>query len=76
MFLRDIVHDICLESASEIQVFKPDEITLVLCAVKNRFDIGQSGENRGNKAYCAYPRVINLFHGSQSSFNTDSLLQQ
>jgi hypothetical protein len=26
---------------------------LILCAVKNRFDIGQSGKNGGDKAYCA-----------------------
>lgn len=61
MFFRDVVQNNLLVAATEVQVFQPDQIALVLSTPDDGWQVGDAGEDGGDKAGGAHPASWNAF---------------
>ena len=66
IFAGDIIQDRLFEAAPKIEVFEPEQITLVLYPLKDGFKIRDAGEYRGYETDCTDPCVIYLLHSSDA----------
>ena len=69
IFSGDIIHDRLFEAASEIEVFEPEQIALILYPLKDGFKVRDAGEYRGYETDCTDSCVIYLLHSSDTPFN-------
>ena len=52
MFSGDIIHNRLFEAAPKIEVFKPEQIALILYPLKDGFKVRDTGEYRGYETDC------------------------
>ena len=69
MFSGDIIHNRLFEAAPKIEVFKPEQIALILYPLKDCFKIRDTGEYRGYETDCTDPCFIYLLHSSDTALN-------
>ena len=63
----DIIEDDGLERAAQVQIFQPDEIAVVFRAFDDGGNVGDAGENRGDKAGRPHPRIVERFHRGKAA---------
>ena len=66
--LLDIAENGGFVASPEVQVFQPNQLTVVSGAFYNGFYIGDAGENRGDKAGGADAGPVEGFHSGQTAF--------
>ena len=69
IFSGDIIHDRLFEAAPKIEVFKPEQIALILYPLKDRFKVRDTGKYRGYETDCTDPCFIYLLHSSDTTLN-------
>ena len=72
IFADDIIHNRLLEAAPKIEVFEPEQITLILYPLEDGFKVRDPGEYRGYETDCTDSCVIYLLHSSDTPFNARS----
>ena len=60
IFSGDIIHDRLLEAAPKIEVFEPEQITLILYPLKDGFKIRDAGKYRRYETDCTDTCIIYL----------------
>jgi len=66
------VQDASLVISSQIEVFKPDKVAIVLGSQNNLFHIRDARENGRYEAGRLHPGIIELSHRLQTSFDADA----
>ena len=74
MFFRYIVKNRFLITAPQVQVFQPDQITLILRPVDDGGQVGEAGENRRDKAGGAHTSIMECFHSGQPPLNAHCIV--
>ena len=62
IFSSDIIHNRLLEAAPKIEIFKPEQIALILYPLKNGFKVRDAGEYWGYETDCTDTCFIYLLH--------------
>ena len=68
----DIIHNCLFETASKIEIFEPEQITLILYPLKDCFKIRDTGEYRGYETDCTDTCFIYLLHSRDTAPNARS----
>ena len=72
IFSGDILHNCVFETASKIEIFKPEQIALILYPLKDRFKIRDAGEYWRYETDCTDTCFIYLLHSSDTPLNARS----
>ena len=72
IFSSDIIHNYLFETASKIEIFKPEQIALILYLLKDCFKIRDAWEYRGYETDCTDACFIYLLHSSNTTLNARS----
>ena len=73
IFSGDIIHNCLFETASKIEIFKPEQIALILYPLKDCFKIRDTGEYRGYETDCSDTSLIYLVHSSDTVLSKGKL---
>ena len=72
MLFRNVIHDRLFESTTQVQVFQPDQVALILRSVNDRLNVCDTGEYRRDEADRADTGIINLLHSRKPPLNAYS----
>ena len=72
IFSGDIVHNRLFEATPKIEIFKPEQIALILYPLKDCFKVRDTGKYRGYETDCTNPCLIYLLHSSDTTLNARS----
>ena len=74
MFVRDIVKNRFLITAPQVQVFQPDQITLIFRPADDGGQVGDAGEDGRDKAGSTHSSFVKGFHGCQPPLNAHGIV--
>ena len=72
MFFGDILHNCLFETASKIEIFKPEQIALILHPLKDGFKVRDTREYWGYETDSTDTCIIYLLHSSDAPLNARS----